>query len=129
MGSDAARDLGPRHARDRMPAVALAVSREPLLEPFGVAGARPVRGDGGELELGLPCAPRLGIAVHDGPFRPEPRLGRDAEGGVATSVGRVGIECPARDGLAIVALPHDTRLGAAHGAVLVAEHRRQLGLL
>src|SRR5207244_2126354 len=38
--------------------------------------------------LDLPSAPAHAIIVHDDPFRPQPRLDRDAEGGMATSAGR-----------------------------------------
>jgi len=47
--------------------------------------------------------------VHDDPFRPQPRLGRDADGGMTASVGRI------REDLA-------AKMGAAKGAVLTAEY-------
>jgi len=71
--------------------------------------------------LDLPTAPRRAIVVHDDPFRPQPRLDRDAEGGMATSVGRVRAEPAIANGLKYVALSHNTRMGAAAGAVLAAE--------
>ena len=78
--------------------------------------------------LDLPSAPRRAIVVHDDPFRPQPRLDRDAEGGMATSVGRLRPEPAITNGLKYVALSHNTRMGAAAGAVLAAEYlcRRNL---
>ena len=77
----------------------------------------------------LPKHPRRAIIVHDDPFRPQPRLDRDAEGGMATSVGRLRAEPALVNGLKYVALSHNTRMGAAHGAVLAAEHLLRAGLL
>jgi len=70
----------------------------------------------------LPSAPARAIIVHDDPFRPQPRLDRDAEGGMATSVGRLRAEPALERGLKYVALSHNTRMGAARGAVLAAEY-------
>ena len=41
---------------------------------------------------GLPSAPRRMIVVHDDPFRPQPRLDRDADGGMTTTVGRLRLD-------------------------------------
>ena len=72
--------------------------------------------------LGLPSAPRRMITVHDDPFRPQPRLDRDADGGMTTSVGRIRA-APAFDrGVAYVVVAHNTKMGAAKGAVLTAEY-------
>jgi aspartate-semialdehyde dehydrogenase len=68
---------------------------------------------------GLPSAPRSLIVLHDDPFRPQPRLDRDAEGGMATSVGRLRLDAA---GLRYVLVSHNTKIGAAKGAVLIAEH-------
>jgi len=67
--------------------------------------------------------------VHDDPFRPQPRLDRDAEGGMATSVGRLRAEPALEHGLKYVALSHNTRMGAARGAVLAAEYLCRAGLV
>lgn len=67
----------------------------------------------------LPSAPRRMIILHDDPFRPQPRLDRDAEGGMATSVGRLRLDDA---GLRYVLVSHNTKMGAAKGAVLTAEH-------
>ncbi len=70
----------------------------------------------------LPSAPQHLILVHDDPFRPQPRLDRDAEGGMATSVGRVRADNALENGLKYMLVSHNTKMGAAKGAVLVAEH-------
>ena len=77
----------------------------------------------------LPSAPRRWIIVHDDPFRPQPRLDRDAEGGMATSVGRIRAEPVLDNGVKLVLVSHNTKMGAAKGAVLVAEHLYTQGLL
>ncbi|TMA62317.1 MAG: aspartate-semialdehyde dehydrogenase [Deltaproteobacteria bacterium] len=79
--------------------------------------------------LDLPSAPAHAIIVHDDPFRPQPRLDRDAEGGMATSVGRLRAEPAVERGLKYVALSHNTRMGAAKGAVLAAEYLCKTGVL
>jgi aspartate-semialdehyde dehydrogenase len=77
--------------------------------------------------LGLPSAPVSPLLLHDDPFRPQPRLDRDHDGGMACSVGRVRAE-PALDrGLKYVCLSHNTRIGAARGLVLVAEYLKHAG--
>ena len=48
---------------------------------------------------------------------------------MATSVGRLRTEPALRNGLKYVALSHNTRMGAAHGAVLAAEHLCHAGVL
>lgn len=77
----------------------------------------------------LPSAPRRWIVVHDDPFRPQPRLDRDAEGGMATSVGRIRTDPVFDNGIKFVLVTHNTKMGAAKGAVLVAEHLHRAGLL
>jgi len=72
--------------------------------------------------LGLPSAPRRLITVHDDPFRPQPRLDRDADGGMTTSVGRIREDPALEHGVRWVLVSHNTRMGAAKGAVLTAEY-------
>jgi aspartate-semialdehyde dehydrogenase len=85
---------------------------------------------GGELErLGLPSAPRRLITVHDDPFRPQPRLDRDADGGMTTSVGRIREDPALEHGVKYVLVSHNTKLGAAKGAVLTAEYLATTGHL
>jgi aspartate-semialdehyde dehydrogenase len=91
------------------------------------AALREFRGDYAGMQL--PTAPERPIVVHDDPFRPQPRLDRDAGGGMVTSVGRVRPEPALPNGVKFVSLSHNTRLGAAHGLVLVAEYLKHAGRL
>jgi len=68
----------------------------------------------------LPSAPARWIEVSDDPFRPQPRLDRDAGDGMTTSVGRIRAE-PVLGGAKYVLVSHNTKMGAAKGAILVAE--------
>lgn len=71
---------------------------------------------------GLPTAPQPVIHVTDDPFRPQPRRDRDAGGGMTTSVGRVREELAlGENGVKFVLVSHNTKAGAAKGAILVAE--------
>lgn len=70
---------------------------------------------------GLPSAPRHMITLHDDPFRPQPRLDRDADGGMTTSVGRLRPDELWPHGLRFVLVSHNTKMGAAKGALLLAE--------
>src|SRR5262245_59443113 len=107
---------------------AVAVETEQPCTPAAAAEAlRAFRGDYGGLDL--PSAPCRPIIVHDDPFRPQPRLDRDADGGMATSVGRLRPEPALTNGLKYVSLSHNTRLGAAKGLVLAAEYLAHAGLL
>jgi aspartate-semialdehyde dehydrogenase len=72
-------------------------------------------------DTGLPSAPKHMIIVHDDPFRPQPRLDRDAEDGMATVVGRIRKDNVLRNGIKYLLVSHNTKMGAAKGAVLVAE--------
>ena len=72
--------------------------------------------------LELPSSPRRLITVHDDPFRPQPRLDRDADDGMTTSVGRIREDAALEHGVKYVLVSHNTRMGAARGAVLTAEH-------
>jgi len=76
----------------------------------------------GDLDgLGLPSAPRRMIVLRDDPFRPQPRLDRTADNGMATVVGRVRADDVLRNGIKYVLVSHNTRMGAARGCVLAAE--------
>ena len=72
-------------------------------------------------DLGLPSAPGAPIVIRDDPFRPQPRLDRDTDHGMATVVGRVEAHDALPNGLKWVLVSHNTRMGAARGAVLTAE--------
>ena len=71
--------------------------------------------------LGLPSSPQQFIVVHDDPFRPQPRLDRDTDDGMATVVGRLRADTAFEHGLQYVLVSHNTKMGAAKGAVLTAE--------
>jgi aspartate-semialdehyde dehydrogenase len=83
------------------------------------------RGEPQEREL--PTAPRRPIHVLAAPDRPQPRLDRDREGGMAVSVGRVRED--RLFGLKLQALVHNTIRGAAGAAILNAELLQARGLL
>ena len=74
---------------------------------------------GPEVVRGLPSAPEHPVLVRHEPDRPQPRRDRDAEGGMAVTVGRVR-ECPLLD-LRLVSVSHNTLRGAASGSILNAE--------
>ncbi len=74
---------------------------------------------GAEVVRQLPSAPAHPIHVRREPDRPQPRRDRDAEGGMAVSVGRVR-PCPLLD-LRMVSVSHNTLRGAASGSILNAE--------
>lgn len=74
---------------------------------------------GAPQELHLPTAPAHPIVVRDEPDRPQPRLDRDAGGGMTVTIGRI-----AKDSVLdyrFVALSHNTIRGAAGAALLNAE--------
>ena len=105
---------------------AVAVSLGAAATPADVAAA--FREFGDELRgLELPSAPRRLITVHDDPFRPQPRLDRDADGGMTTSVGRIREDPALEHGVRYVLVSHNTKMGAAKGAVLTAEYLRTTG--
>ena len=78
--------------------------------------------------LGLPSAPQNLITLREDPFRPQVRLDRDTEGGMSTVVGRLR-EDPVLGGVKYMLVSHNTRMGAAKGAVLVAEYLTKTGFI
>jgi aspartate-semialdehyde dehydrogenase len=78
-------------------------------------------------EKGLPSAPRHPIHVLDDANRPQPRLDREREGGMAVAVGRVRQD--RLFDLKLEALVHNTVRGAAGAAILNAELLQAGGLL
>ena len=70
-------------------------------------------------ELKLPNAPEHPIIVRHEQNRPQPRRDREADKGMAVSVGRLR-KCPVFD-IRFVALSHNTKRGAALGGILNAE--------
>ena len=83
------------------------------------------RGEPQEREL--PTAPRRPLHVFEAPDRPQPRLDRDREGGMAVSVGRVRPD--PLFGLKLEVLVHNTIRGAAGAAILNGELLHARGLL
>ena len=79
------------------------------------------------VKQGFPSAPQHMIIVHDDPFRPQPRLDRDAEDGMATSVGRLRKDTALDNAVKYILVSHNTKMGAAKGAVLMAECLMQKG--
>jgi aspartate-semialdehyde dehydrogenase len=78
---------------------------------------------------GHPSAPEHMILVNEDPYRPQPRLDRDAEGGMATTVGRLRKDDALDNGWKYVLVSHNTRMGAAKGAILMAEILEGQGLI
>ena len=76
----------------------------------------------------LPSAPKQWIAVSDRPDRPQPRLDCLAGGGLTTTVGRLRRDA-VHGGIKYVVLSHNAVLGAAGGAVLLAEDLADRGML
>jgi aspartate-semialdehyde dehydrogenase len=88
------------------------------------------RAFGSELgALSLPSAPKHLITVSDDPFRPQVRLDRDTEGGMSTVVGRLRADPVLTNGIKYLLVSHNTRMGAARGAILVAEYLTRKGYI
>jgi aspartate-semialdehyde dehydrogenase len=101
-------------------------------QPAAVSAVREALESFGQefVQLGLPSSPRQFIVVQDDPFRPQPRLDRDTDDGMATTVGRLRADTAFPDGLQYLLLSHNTKMGAAKGAVLAAEllvHKGYIG--
>ena len=84
---------------------------------------------GEEAARKLHSSPPTWIEVLDDPFRPQPRLDRDANGGMATTVGRIREDGVLENGIKYVLVSHNTKMGAAKGAVLVGELFRSTGMI
>jgi aspartate-semialdehyde dehydrogenase len=70
---------------------------------------------------GLPSAPPDYLIVHDDPTRPQPRIEREINDGMTTTVGRLE-DVPLFDhGLKYMLFSHNKKMGSAKGAVLLAE--------
>ena len=79
---------------------------------------------------GLPSCPQPVIKVHDDPFRPQPRRDRDNGLGMTTTVGRIREErALGEHGVKYVLVSHNTKMGAARGAILVAELLMRDGII
>lgn len=80
-------------------------------------------------EMKLPSAPDEWIRVHEDPYRPQPRLDRNNGNGMTTTVGRVREDKVLKNGVKYLLVSHNTKMGAAAGAVLVAEWLHAKGFL
>ncbi|MEN6471479.1 MAG: aspartate-semialdehyde dehydrogenase [Clostridiaceae bacterium] len=69
--------------------------------------------------LCLPSAPKQFIHYFEEPDRPQVRLDRDLENGMAVSAGRLQLD--SQNDISFIGLSHNTLRGAAGGAVLLAE--------
>jgi aspartate-semialdehyde dehydrogenase len=78
-------------------------------------------------ELDLPMAPKRPIIIREEANRPQPRKDRDADKGMAVSVGRIR-PCTVFD-IRFTALSHNTVRGAAGGGILNAELLKAKGYL
>jgi aspartate-semialdehyde dehydrogenase len=97
-------------------AVSIEFERKPSLDELRAAFAD---FQGVPQALRLPTAPLRPIVVRDEQDRPQPRLDRDEQSGMASVVGRIR-PCPALDYKFLV-LGHNTLRGAAGGTILNAE--------
>jgi aspartate-semialdehyde dehydrogenase len=78
-------------------------------------------------ELNLPLAPKQPIIIREEADRPQPRMDRDADKGMAVVVGRIR-PCNVFD-LRFTGLSHNTVRGAAGGGILNAELLKARGYL
>lgn len=107
-------------------AVHVALSREAEAQDIVAAW----RGFGAELvAAGHPSCPPALIHVHDDPFRPQVRLDRNMGDGMTTVIGRLRRDENVPNGWKYMLVSHNTKMGAAKGCVLVAEHLHAQGLL
>jgi len=79
-------------------------------------------------DLGLPSAPPELLHVTEDPYRPQPRVDRRLHDGMTTVVGRLRQDPVLPNGVKLVLLSHNTKMGAAKGATLVAEYLVHRGL-
>jgi aspartate-semialdehyde dehydrogenase len=79
------------------------------------------------LKLKLPSAPPRLIAYTRDPYRPQPRLDRTLYDGMATVIGRLREDQVLPNGIKFVLLSHNTKMGAAKGALLTAEYLIEMG--
>jgi aspartate-semialdehyde dehydrogenase len=88
-----------------------------------------LRAFGGEFtDLGLPSSPPELISVTEDDYRPQPRIDRNLNDGMTTVIGRLREDKVLPNGVRFVLLSHNTKMGAAKGATLVAEYLVHQGL-
>ena len=95
-------------------------SKESIVEAWRNAG----RGD-----VALPSTPESLIYVHDDEYRPQVRLDRDRGDGLTTTVGRLRADASLKNGWQYMLVSHNTKMGAAKGCIMVAEHLLTEGFL
>jgi aspartate-semialdehyde dehydrogenase len=81
------------------------------------------------LKLELPSAPPELVNYSEEPFRPQPRLDRNMNDGMTTAIGRLRADNVLPNGIKYVLLSHNTKMGAAKGAVLTAEYLIKRGVI
>src|SRR5574338_8538 len=79
--------------------------------------------------MGLPSAPKDYLVVHKDPTRPQPRIDRELDGGMTTSMGRLEEDQIFDNGIKYVLFSHNKKMGSAKGAVLLAEMLYKKGKL
>ncbi|MBE2900560.1 aspartate-semialdehyde dehydrogenase [Methanothermobacter thermautotrophicus] len=72
-------------------------------------------------KLGLHSAPEKPVVVRDEENRPQPRMDRDRDGGMAVTVGRLREDAAFENSLRYVLVGHNTVRGAAGASILNAE--------
>ncbi len=82
----------------------------------------------GTMTQDCPSSPMEWITVFDDPYRPQVRLDRERGNGLTTSVGRLRQDGSARR-WKYTLVSHNTKAGAARGAILLAEWLYQEGWL
>ncbi|HEY3320257.1 MAG TPA: aspartate-semialdehyde dehydrogenase [Planctomycetota bacterium] len=81
------------------------------------------------IKLGLPSTPPELVSYTEEPFRPQPRLDRELNDGMTTVIGRLRSDNVLPNGVKYVLLSHNTKMGAAKGAVLTAEYLVKRGVI
>lgn len=99
-----------------MAAVFASFAKKPTLEQIKEKWAT---FEGAPQKLGLPSAPKQFLHYFEENDRPQPKLDRMLENGMAVSVGRLREDT--QYDVKFVCLSHNTLRGAAGGAVLMAE--------
>ena len=107
-----------------MAAVFMSFAHKPSIEQIRKAWAE-FRGPAQELEL--PSAPKQFLHYFEDPDRPQTKLDRNLENGMAVSIGRLREDT--QYDYKFVCLSHNTLRGAAGGGILMAELLAKLGYL
>ena len=107
-----------------MAAVFMSFAHKPSIEQIRKAWAE-FRGPA--QELGLPSAPKQFLHYFEEPDRPQTKLDRNLENGMAVSIGRLREDT--QYDYKFVCLSHNTLRGAAGGGILMAELLAKLGYL